>query len=92
MLPKGKGYIKIPHNAAMGVFITLEPSTREMDKEAASTDFYTSDLWQKSYPRIQILTIEQLLNGEEVKMPPAYGTFQKAEKIKKVEGKQGTLF
>jgi hypothetical protein len=59
-----------------------------MEKEAVSADFYTSELWQKSYPKIQILTIEQLLNGVQVNMPPAHGTFKRAEKIKKSEGVQ----
>jgi site-specific DNA-methyltransferase (adenine-specific) len=76
-------------NAALGVFITLEPPTKDMEKEALSAGYYTSELWQKDYPKIQILTIEQLLNGEQVQMPPAHGTFKKAEKVKRVEGSQG---
>ncbi len=76
--------------AAIGVFITLEHPSPEMLKEASSTGFYTSKLWQKSYPRIQILTIEELLEGKEVKMPPDYGTFKQAQK-RKEEGRQGEL-
>jgi len=78
-------------NAALGVFITLEPPTKDMEKEALSAGYYTSELWQKDYPKIQILTIEQLLNGEQVQMPPSHGTFKKAEKVKKVEGSQSEL-
>jgi site-specific DNA-methyltransferase (adenine-specific) len=78
-------------NAAIGVFITLEPPTKDMEKEAVSADFYTSELWQKSYPKIQILTIEQLLSGAQINMPSAHGTFKKAEKIKKSEGVQGKM-
>jgi site-specific DNA-methyltransferase (adenine-specific) len=78
-------------NAALGVFITLEPPTKDMEKEALSAGYYTSELWQKDYPKIQILTIEQLLSGEQVQMPPAHGTFKKAEKVKKVEGSQSEL-
>jgi nucleoid DNA-binding protein len=33
--------------------------------------------------RIQILTIEELLHGEEVKMPPQFGTFKQAQKVDK---------
>ncbi len=79
-------------NAAIGIFITLEQPTSEMNKEALSAGYYTSELWQKDYPRIQILTVEQLFDGERVQMPPAHGTFKKAEKVKKSEGKQGALF
>jgi hypothetical protein len=46
---------------------------------------------KKNYPRVQILTIEEILNGAEVKMPPSYGTFKKAERVKKIEGKQGEM-
>jgi site-specific DNA-methyltransferase (adenine-specific) len=75
-------------NAAIGVLITLEQPTKDMEKEALSAGYYTSELWQKDYPRVQILTIEQLFQGEQVQMPPAHGTFKKAEKVKKTEGKQ----
>jgi site-specific DNA-methyltransferase (adenine-specific) len=70
-------------NAAIGVFISLEPPTQEMEKESASVDFYTSKLWQKSYPRIQILTIKELLDGKQIQMPPSQvASFKSAEKIK----------
>lgn len=78
--------------AAIGVFITLEEPTRDMVTEAASAGFHHSPVWDKDYPRIQILTIDDLLSGREISMPPsAFGTFKQAEKVKKKEGKQGEL-
>lgn len=77
--------------AAIGAFITLEPPSGPMQKEAAEAGFYSSPIWGKDYPRIQILTIEELLSGKEIKMPPNYATFKKAEKVKRSEGKQGEL-
>ena len=68
--------------AAIGVLITLEPATKAMETEAVSAGFYESPGWGKSYPRLQILTIEQLLHGAQVQMPPAYGTFKQAAKVK----------
>lgn len=65
-------------NAAMGVFITLEPATADMQREAVSAGFYTSPGWRRTYPRVQILTIEELFNGAEVKMPPTSVTFKQA--------------
>lgn len=50
--------------AAAGLFITMAPPTKPMIKEAASLGFYTSPNG-KSYPRLQILTIEGLLAGTE---------------------------
>ncbi|MBA4379366.1 MAG: hypothetical protein C0393_01530 [Anaerolinea sp.] len=59
---------------------------------AVSAGYFHSKTWQKDYPRIQILTIEELLAGKGIDMPPsAYGTFKQAGKVKKQEGKQPKL-
>lgn len=81
-------------NAQIGIFLTLEEPTREMVTEAASAGFYHSDLWQKDYPRIQLLSVEQLLAGAEVKIPPTpkgSEAFKKAAKSEKSGPKQGEL-
>ena len=78
--------------AALGVFITLEAPSSEMLTEAVSAGYFSSRAWQKDYARMQILTIEELLRGKGIDMPPsAYGTLRQAEKVKKEEGKQGEL-
>jgi site-specific DNA-methyltransferase (adenine-specific) len=53
--------------APIGVFLTLEPPTRPMEKEAASAGFYI--LGERQYPRIQIITIEQALRGVKPAIP-----------------------
>lgn len=68
--------------SAIGVFITLEPPTREMEAEAAAAGFYESSTYEKSFPRVQILSIEQLLKGMDVKMPRHVVTFKQAERVK----------
>ena len=76
---------------AIGVFITLEPPTREMVKEAITAGYYHSPIWNMDYPKIQILTIEDLFNDKGVEMPlqkQTSVTFNKAQKIKKKEGEQ----
>jgi site-specific DNA-methyltransferase (adenine-specific) len=80
--------------AAVGIFITLESSTREMDTESVTAGSYHSEIWNRDYPRIQILTIEQLLNGAEVKLPqtPNNATiFRQAEQVDKEGPKQAKL-
>jgi site-specific DNA-methyltransferase (adenine-specific) len=79
--------------AAIGVFITLEEPSKDMNTESVSSGYYHSDLWQKDYPRIQILTIEDLLNGKGIDMPKYVSaqTFKQAEKVKRKTGKQGEL-
>jgi hypothetical protein len=71
----------------MGVFITLEPASDAMSKEAVSAGYYHSRVWDQDFPKIQILTIEDLLKGKQVLMPPV----RQAQKVKKAEGKQGEL-
>jgi len=78
-------------NAAIGVFITLEPPSRDMNTEAVSAGFYHSPGWNQDYPRIQILTIEELLHNAEVKMPPQFGTFKQAQRVQQAEAQQGEL-
>ena len=49
--------------AEIGLFLTLQPPTRPMEAEATSAGFYTPEHFPDNhYPRIQILTIEDLLN------------------------------
>ena len=79
------------NQAAIGVFITLEPPTSEMKKEAVSAGFYTSPINGQKYPRLQILCIEDLFKGEKVKMPPTASTSKKAERVKKAQGEQTSL-
>jgi site-specific DNA-methyltransferase (adenine-specific) len=58
--------------AAGGILITLEKQSKQMRTEAADAGRFTSKLWHdKDYPRIQILTVEGLLNGTERVDAPA---------------------
>ena len=75
-------------DAAIGVFVTLEEPTREMVREAVVAGHYHSSGWQQEYPRIQILTIEQLLHGAEIKMPPPHGTFRQAQRVRMPDAEQ----
>ena len=76
---------------AIGVFITLEKATSHMTDEAASAGFFTSEHFGK-FPKIQILTIEELLGGKTLQMPPSLErTFKQAEKIDTETKDQGTF-
>lgn len=79
--------------AAIGVLITLEKPTRNMREEADLGGFYESLMWDRKYPRLQILTIEEILNGKGIDMPPisrVNATYIKAQKGKHGP-KQGKL-
>lgn len=81
-------------NAAIGVFVTLEPPTRPMVQEAVTAGFYHSEYWHRDYPKIQILTVEQILSSKGVAYPGNMGnvnTFKRAEKIGKEPDDQWPL-
>lgn len=75
-------------NAQIGIFVTLEEPSRDMLTEATSAGFYRSPGWGQNYPKLQILTIAQLLHGGEVKMPPPFGTFKQARRVDQAEAEQ----
>ena len=50
-----------------------------MKTVAVSAGFYTSPGWGQDYPRIQVITIEALLHGAQVQMPPQHGTFREEQ-------------
>lgn len=69
--------------AEIGVLLTMQSPTAPMKTEAAGAGFYDSPGWKKSYPRIQIFTIADLLGGFQIDMPPlgdpeVGATFKKA--------------
>ena len=65
--------------AEIGVLITLEEPSKQMRAEAASAGFYKAP-WGKDYPRLQLLTIADLLSGKTVNFPRENVTFKKAPK------------
>ena len=77
--------------AAMGLFITLEEPTNAMTKEAVSAGFYHSDLWQTDYPKIQIRTVGELLEGRAFEIPRSPQTYQPAQRVQRARGEQGRL-
>ena len=88
-----KGVIE-REKAQIGVFITVQEPTKPMKVEAVSSGYYKSPLGH-NYPKIQILTVKELLEGKGISRPSeATGidaTFKKAERHKE-EGKQKKMF
>ena len=79
-------------DAALGVFITLEKPTRDMVTEALSAGTYASPFYGTTHRKIQILTIEDLLDGGRIDMPPQHGTFKQAARSQGQQGRQMGLF
>jgi len=78
--------------AVIGLFVTLQPPTKDMLKEAVSAGFYNSH-WG-NFPRLQILTVEDLLNGNATALYPRMNaaTFKRAARQRRTQGEQTGLF
>ena len=77
-----RGVVDREH-AAIGVLICMQEPTSHMRTEAAAAGFYDSP-WG-SHPRIQILTVKDLLDGKRIDYPAVEGTnrtFKRAPKAK----------
>jgi hypothetical protein len=62
----------------IGILLTLALPTRDMLTEAAAAGFYENDFWKKKYPRIQIMTILDVLQGKRPDLPWGASPFAKA--------------
>ena len=79
--------------AEMGAMLTMEPPTRNMVREASAAELYESKDLGKAFPKIQILTIEEILKGKKPDIPyHAAATFKKAEKFENRDAEQEELF
>ena len=77
--------------AAIGVLISMEGPTKPMQTEAVTTGFFESKTWGKKYPKVQLMTIAELLAGKKISMPPIRQvdkTFKKAAKHRGPDGEQ----
>ena len=79
--------------AALDVLLTLNAPTKAMRTEAASAGFYASPWGQ--HPRVQILTVGELLAGKKLDAPPprqTSRTYKRAPKALKKAGEQPGMF
>ncbi len=91
------GYVGVNHvrdlkgvlereKAPIGALITLREPTKPMLTEAASAGFYESKEFPGRYPRLQILTIAELLAGKKLEHPAhRVETFARAERKTKCQ-------
>lgn len=79
--------------AQIGTLITLQEPSRFMRTDAAKAGFYDSP-WGTRHPRLQILTIAELLDGKGIDRPPHQGnvTFKRAPRVTTKKEQQGKLF
>jgi DNA modification methylase len=78
--------------AQIGVYLCFEPPTKPMLKEAAEAGFYKSTDGTV-YPKLQILTIQQILDGKQPEYPlhRRDATFKKAPRSRPAAAENLTL-
>ena len=79
--------------ADLALFVTLKPPTRPMEQEALEAGFYAPEAFpDHRFPRVQILTIEQLLSGVQPQYPryAPQATFARAPRRRR-RGRQARL-
>jgi DNA modification methylase len=78
--------------AHIGVLLSFETPSGGMRAEAASAGFYRSP-WGSSHPRLQLLTVGQILEGRQIDYPHLTGgaaTFRRAQRARP-RSEQGAL-
>ncbi len=75
----------------MAAFITLEAPSKPMQTEALAAGFYETEAWG-NFPRLQLLTVEDLLSGDpQLEMPHEFGTFRRATRAQSPAADQPEL-
>ncbi|MBC8204543.1 restriction endonuclease [bacterium] len=78
--------------AAMGILITLDTLTPEMEREAATAGYYESVVFDKKFPKIQILSVRDYFEKDKRAHLPQFTkralSYKEAPKVKKETGKK----
>jgi DNA modification methylase len=81
--------------AAIGILISLQPATAPMETEAASAGFYEHKTNQQKFPRLQLRTVRELMEGKGIERPTSAAaieeTFKKAPQAKAKGHEQSAL-
>ena len=81
--------------AQIALLVTLKPPTAPMIREAAEAGFYAPDgLTAHRFPRVQILSVEDILSGAQRPEYPRYApheTFRRAPRSRAPRGRQDAL-
>lgn len=77
--------------AEMGVLITNGPPTRGMADEANHAGTYQHPHYGEAFPRIQLITVDELLSGKRPRMPATMLPYIQALRAK-TPADQGSLF
>ena len=68
----------VARGAQMGLLLTLENPTRDMPGEAAANGSYIHEATGTIYPKIQLMTVSELLDDKQPKIPSPLPPYQQA--------------
>jgi hypothetical protein len=89
------GFVVQREQAAMGVLISVDEPTDKMYADAAAAEYYTHKLTGKKYPKLQLRTVKELMEGKGIERPSEHAardeTFKKAPKAKAKGGEQTAM-
>lgn len=77
--------------AVMGVFISLYDTTKGMKEEAAKAGTYKNNLFKMEYPKLIVVTVQEILDGARLNIP-VLEVVKKAEHKGKENRGQEELF
>ena len=75
------GTVEAQKDALMGIIITLEPPTKGMVEAVNHSGTFVHELTGATYPRLQAMTIAELLQGASPSMPTPYVPYLQARKF-----------
>jgi hypothetical protein len=89
------GFVAQREKAAMGVLISVDEPTDKMYADAAAAGYYAHKLTGKKYPKLQLRSVKELMEGKGIERPSEHAardeTFKKAPKSKKKQHEQKAL-
>ncbi|MBC7158928.1 MAG: restriction endonuclease [Porphyrobacter sp.] len=76
--------------ALIGVFLTAQPPTRAMERDAAAVGVWTQEETGRTFPRLQIITLAELFQNKRPQIPWIDTSAARTAR-REATGKQGTL-
>ncbi len=66
--------------AAMGIFLSMREPTKDMREVGNRSGTYQHPGDGREYPRLQLLTVQEMLEGKRPKLPPTFLPYFQAQK------------
>lgn len=75
------GTVEAQKDAVMGIFLSIEEPTKGMIEAANHSGSFVHEITGVTYPKLQLMTVGQLLTGSRPHMPTPYMPYLQAQKF-----------